>query len=378
MRILYIDNAIAIYGGIERVLIDKINWLAENSDIEIYLLTVCQGDHPFVYQLNPKVKHHDLDIKFHQVYQHPKWKRIYFLHHFHQLFQQHLSEFIKIHTFDVLVCTRIDFISDIIKVKGNIPLIFESHNIYSSYKLEKEGWVRRFLFWHWYRNLKKAQMIVPLTNGDAMEWEKLTPNVQVIPNIVHLNMTGRQSDCQSKNVIFVGRYSYQKDIPTLLRIWEKVHQRYPEWRLHLFSGYGKQRDKLMSGISRTNMNIVVHHPTSAIHEEFLKCSMLLMTSIYEPFGLVLPEAMSCGIPVVAFDCPYGPADIITDGIDGFLIKNRSVNDFVDKVCLLIEDQNLRLKMGKAGVESSRRFEAKSIMPQWKQLFNTLTTNRHDA
>lgn len=372
MRILYIDNAIAIYGGIERVLIDKINWLADNSDIEIYLLTTSQGDHLFVYHLNPKVKYCDLGIKFHQVYQYPKWKRIPFINNLHKLLQQRLAEFIQIYAPNIIICTRIDLISDIVKVKGDVPLIFESHNTYLAYKFEKEGWVRRLSFWHWHRELKKAQMVVTLTKGDAMEWKKQSPNVQVIPNVVHLNETGQVSDCQSKDIIFVGRYSYQKDIPTLLRIWEKVHQRYPDWHLHLFSGYGEQRDKLQSEISRTDMNIVVHTPTSAIHEEFLKCSILLMTSIYEPFGLVLPEAMSCGIPVVAFDCPYGPADIITDRVDGFLIKNRSIDDFVDKVCLLIENQDLRLKMGKAGVLSSRRFEADNIMPQWEQLFKSLS------
>lgn len=371
VRILYIDNAIAIYGGIERVLVDKINWLADNRDLEIYLLTISQGDHPFVYQLNTKVKYNDLDIRFHQVYQCSKWKYIQFKNYLHKLFQQRLAEFINAHTPDIVICMRVDFVSDIMKVKGDIPFIFESHDTYFAYKFSRVSWKRRLSFYRWYYELKKAQMIVALTDGDAAEWKKLTPNVLVIPDVVSLNKTERQSDCKSKDVIFVGRYSYQKDIPTLLQIWEKVYQRHPDWNLHMYCDLGELRDKLMPEISRTNMNIVVHHPTSAIHEKFLKCSMLLMTSIYEPFGLVLPEAMSCGIPVVAFDCPYGPADIITDGVDGFLIKNRSVNDFVDKVCLLIENHHMRLKMGKAGVESSRRFEVESIMPRWKQLFNNL-------
>ena len=96
-----------------------------------------------------------------------------------------------------------------------------------------------------------------------------------------------------------------------------------------------------------------------------------MTSAYEPFGLVLPEAMSCGIPVVAFDCPYGPSDIITDGKDGFLIRNNDIHDFAEKVCLLMDKPDLRKKMGKAGIVSSRRYEAKLIMPQWVQLFQSL-------
>jgi glycosyltransferase involved in cell wall biosynthesis len=102
--------------------------------------------------------------------------------------------------------------------------------------------------------------------------------------------------------------------------------------------------------------------------------MLLLTSKFEPFGLVLPEAMSCGLPVVAFDCPYGPADIITDGEDGFLIKNRDVRAFADRVCQLIENPQLRKEMGQHAIASSQRYSANRIMPQWKQLFESMASH----
>ena len=93
-----------------------------------------------------------------------------------------------------------------------------------------------------------------------------------------------------------------------------------------------------------------------------------MTSRYEPFGLVLPEAMSCGLPVVAFDCPYGPAEIVTDGFDGFLVRQRKLEEFADKVCLLMDNQELRVKIGKAGIVSSQKYDVNHIMSLWKQLF----------
>ena len=121
-----------------------------------------------------------------------------------------------------------------------------------------------------------------------------------------------------------------------------------------------------------NANIYIHEPTHDIFDKYLEHSMLLLTSCYEPFGLVLPEAMSCGLPVISFDCPYGPADIISDGVDGFLIKNRNINDYVEKICFLIENENIRIKMGQEGILSSQRFKASNIMPQWIQLFNQLS------
>jgi glycosyltransferase involved in cell wall biosynthesis len=215
-------------------------------------------------------------------------------------------------------------------------------------------------------------MIVALTEGDALEWNNFTQNVCVIPNIVHLNETNHFSDCHSKSVIFVGRYSYQKDINSLLRIWELVHRRHSDWTLHIFGGFGNQQLAFRQEIERMGANVMMHQPTTSIDEEYQKSSMLLMTSRFEPFGLVLPEAMSCGLPVVAFNCPYGPADIISDGEDGFLIKNRDINDYVEKVCLLMENEDMRIKMGQAGVLSSQRFKASNIMPQWIQLFSQLS------
>ena len=108
---------------------------------------------------------------------------------------------------------------------------------------------------------------------------------------------------------------------------------------------------------------------------YRQCAILLLTSCYEPFGMVLPEAMSCGLPVVAFDCPYGPADIITDGVDAYLIKDRNIKDFVDKVCLLIENPGLRRQMGRAAIHSSKRYHVDRIMPVWYNLFDLFSTKQ---
>ena len=136
-------------------------------------------------------------------------------------------------------------------------------------------------------------------------------------------------------------------------------------------GEGEMMDFYKNIIDNMDINIVIHLPQSTILQRYSESSMLLLTSVYEPFGLVMPEAMSCGLPVVAFDCPYGPADIITDGVDGFLIKNRDVSAFADRVCQLIEDKDLRVRMGQAAIKSSQRYRADVIMPKWERLFERL-------
>ena len=143
-----------------------------------------------------------------------------------------------------------------------------------------------------------------------------------------------------------------------------------DWHLDLF-GDGNLAEIPYSEEERLIKNIHVHQPDSNIFERYLESSVFVLTSVFEPFGLVIPEAMSCGLPVVAFDCPSGPANIITDGIDGFLIKDRNINLFADRICQLIESPDLRLSMGKAAIESSQKYSADVIMPQWISFFNEL-------
>jgi glycosyltransferase involved in cell wall biosynthesis len=156
----------------------------------------------------------------------------------------------------------------------------------------------------------------------------------------------------------------------MIKIWERVHQIHPDWTLD-FYGEGEEKDKYAPLIESLNINFVIHEPTGNIHKEYCNSSIAILTSISESFALVIPEEMSCGLPVVSFDCPYGPGDIIKDGINGFLIPPNNVDLFVEKLCLLIEDEKLREKMGKAGIEYSRRFSAEIVMPQWKNLFENL-------
>ena len=371
MRLLYICDALTVYGGLERVLIEKANWLANQNDYEVCLLTVNQGGHPVSYPLHPDVQFEDLDIHFHQQYQLPFWKRVVRNQQLHRLFRKSLAGKIQAKASNIIICTRLDYIRDVISVKGDIPLVFESHSSCLASRFEGAGLLRRIHIRYLQLAIRKATMTVALTKGDADEWRKLTHRVCVIPNVVHLNESGLYSDCTAKSAIFVGRFSKQKDVGSLLRIWKLVHERFPDWCLHIYGGYGEEQDSLFAKIKQMDANIQVHEATSNMMEEYRESSLLLMTSSYEPFGLVLPEAMSCGLPVVAFDCPYGPADIITDGTDGFLVKAGENEYYKDKVCYLLDNVTMRQKMGKAGQQSSQRFDASKVMPIWKNLFEQM-------
>jgi Glycosyltransferase len=370
MRILYINDAIAIWGGLERILVEKLNELSARYDYEMFLVTANQGKHPIPFPLSSRVVFHDLDIQFHRQYDYHCIKRLWMRAKLKRLFHKRLRKQIGLIEPDIIVCVRINYLAEVAKLKGKAHLFFESHSLRYEYDMSKKPFYKRLVVHRWHQSVAAASKVITLTQGDAEAWKEINNQVCVIPNIVHLNDSGRYSDCSSKSVIFVGRFSEQKDVSSLLVIWDIVHKRYSDWTLNIYGGYGEEQAKILQKIEQSNNGIIVHEPTSGIFDCYLKNSTLLLTSLYEPFGLVLPEAMSCGLPVVAFDCPFGPADIITNGIDGFLIKDRNIQEFADKVCLLIENPDMRIKMGLAGVLSSKRYAAAKIMPLWKELFDS--------
>lgn len=370
MRILYINDAIAIWGGLERILVEKLNELSARYDYEMFLVTANQGKHPIPFPLSSRVVFHDLDIQFHRQYDYHGIKRLWMRAKLKRLFHKRLRKQIGLIEPDIIVCVRINYLAEVAKLKGKAHLFFESHSLRYEYDMSKKPFYKRLVVHRWHQSVAAASKVITLTQGDAEAWKEINNQVCVIPNIVHLNDSGRYSDCSSKSVIFVGRFSEQKDVSSLLAIWDIVHKHHPDWILNIFGGYGEEQERLLPIIDRCNNGIIVHEPTSEIFHRYLENSILLLTSLYEPFGLVLPEAMSCGLPVVAFDCPFGPANIITNAIDGFLIKDRYIQDFADKVCLLIDNPEMRVKMGQAGIVSSQRYAAAKIMPQWKELFDS--------
>ena len=368
MKIVYLYSSLAVWGGVERILVDKMNYLAREYGDEVYIITSDQGPHHIPYYLDERVHHVDMNIRFHTQYRYGlarrQWVRRRMLREYFIKLNQMLTDIQP----DIVVCTTVHNIRRLLKVKGKIPLIVESHFNFS----HPDSW------WHLIQNrinnywIGKAKAVVTLTDRDAEDWKRVSRHVHVIPNVVHLNDSNMYSDCTAKHVLFVGRFEEQKNIGELISIWQLVHSKHPDWKLDLY-GDGALWEKYKQEADALNINIEVHKPSSQIMDVYRRSSIFVLLSLYEPFGLVIPEAMSCGLPVVTYDSPYGPSSIISDGEDGFLIPIHGCQAFADRVCQLIEDQELRQSMGKHAIESSRRFSADKIMPMWKELFEKLTS-----
>lgn len=370
MKILYIYNAVARWGGIERVLADKVNLLVNMYGYQVFLITTDQGSHSIPFEMDSRIIHRDLGICFHLQYQYPFLKSLIVRIQKRCQFKRRLLSQLRDIMPDIIIGSSANFVADINAVRGNVPFLVESHSgFHHPIEYERLTLVHKLKMRLIYRNISKATCVVSLTEEDANCWRKVCKTV-TIPNIVHLNSTNCYSTCENKRIIFVGRFASQKGIPDLLAIWKIIHEKYPDWCLDMY-GEGEYKENFQKQIDALNANIHVFDPVSNIHQHYIESSIFVLTSVYEPFGLVMVEAMSCGIPVVSFDCPYGPQSIITNGKDGFLVKNRSIVDFANRVCKLIENVGLRQEMGYNAMNSAQRYNAENIMPLWNNLFETI-------
>lgn len=368
MKVLYVFHSLAIWGGIERILVDKMNHLKTDFGYDVGILTTDQGSHAIPYQLTDGIYVKDLGISFHLQYKHKGlrklWERIKLAHRCELRMKEQIETFQP----DVIVCVATSMADIAIKVSGKIPVVVESHSDFN-HTFFGQKLIQRCRSWRLKRCLNQAQVIVALTEGDASEWRKHYKNIKVIPNMVNLNQ-GSISQQNSNHVIFVGRFDYQKLPTEAIEIWKLIQPDFPDWTLDIY-GEGEEQEKVEQAALASGLKICIHKPTARIFDCYRESTILMMTSQFEPFGLVLPEAMSCGLPVVAYDCPYGPASIISQGVDGFLIKNNDREAFAQQMKQLMADRELRLSVGKKAAESAKRFDARRIMPQWKELFEKL-------
>jgi glycosyltransferase involved in cell wall biosynthesis len=123
-----------------------------------------------------------------------------------------------------------------------------------------------------------------------------------------------------------------------------------------------------------NSRITIYKPTSDIWREYQQSDIYVLTSLREAFGMVLIEAMSYGLPCIAFDSPFGPAEIITDGVNGRLVPVGNESALTDSLRWLMTHDDERLRMGRQARESIRRFEIDAVMKRWQELFVTGETS----
>jgi len=378
MKIYYIYTALVTKGGADRVITEKANWLADHGH-EIAIITDTQMGREPVFPLSPKVRLVDLAVDFSQEYGHGFLVRIWMYYKLMRQYRKMVTEVLMKDRPDIVISTLGRDISFITRIKDGSKKIGEAHTtkhfIRNFHLLEQRNIIFKYLTkyfrWKMDRKVRQLDALVVLTSQDQHDWGDRIP-VFVIPNSFPF-YPKKPSTCNNKQAIIVGRYNSAKGYNYLIEAWKVVFQKHPDWIINIF-GSGEYENSVRKQIQDNGLQdvVIMNNPTDRIMEEYLKSSIYVMSSVFEGFAMVLLEAMSCGLPCVSFDCPYGPRNVITDGEDGFLVEYLSAQALADHICRLIENEELRKRMGSNGRRNVLRFSRETIMPQWVKLFESLT------
>ncbi len=376
-KILYIYGGLYSPNGMSAIISQKVNYLAEHTDNELYIVLTEHPEKPRFYQLSEKVHCKLITINFDDMDTMPLYKKLLYYFIKQRKFKKKLSEYMMALKPDVTVSiTRreINFINDIKDGSKKIAEIHFARTFYRQFnkkylpklinQLISRFWINSLL-----RNLKKLDRFVVLTHEDSYNWPELN-NVVVIPNFSS-KIPSKKSNCLTKRVVAAGRYSFQKGFDMLIDAWVIVHQQHPDWTLNIYGAGNNDIYQKMANEKGLSDTLRCNSAVPNVFDVYSDSSIYALSSRYEGFGLVTIEAMSTGLPVVAFACPCGPRDIIKEGVNGLLVENGNIKQFAEKLCFLIENEELRINMGKNAVAMASLYKKEVIMQKWKDLFETL-------
>lgn len=248
----------------------------------------------------------------------------------------------------------------------SVVRIGEDHMNFRSYQPELAAVMRR-----WYPQLSAVTV---LTRPDAAEYVAglgSRARVEHMPNMVPA-AAEPPAPLENKVVVAAGRLTHQKGFDMLIDAFAPVARAHPDWRLRIF-GNGRLHAKLTARIASLGMtdNITLEGCTNRFEAELRDASLYVLSSRYEGLPMTILEAMTQGLPVVAYDCHTGPGDVITDGNDGLLVPPGDTAALTAAITDLVEDRDKLRKLGANAYESVRQFYAESIGPRWERLFDDL-------
>lgn len=369
MRLLYFINQIENSGGIERIVIDKVNYLAQLPDYELHMAYYGKKGATSFYPISSSVKLWAIDEDAETTSFAKRLSKVFGIY-------RKSAAIINAVNPDVIVNANARIVSYFLPYTfRHIPKVVELHFTHeglqimnkkmygaSRWKAAVNNMLRRYFY-------ARYDKCVVLVNDDVKAWG--FRNLMVIPNFTNLTFPSMDESKKEKVVINVGRLEEQKDHRTLIEAWKFVNKKYPEWKLEIW-GNGALKVQLQSQIEKENLQdcVFLKGVTSEIGKVYSRASVFALSSLYEGMPLVAIESMTAGVPCVSFDIS-GIRDVITDGEDGIIVKSHTAKAFADGIIRMIEDYDSRQSMSVRAREKVKVFEKTIVMEKWTELFKKI-------
>ncbi|MBR3287360.1 MAG: glycosyltransferase family 4 protein [Bacteroidales bacterium] len=378
MKIVYLIHSLCNPGGMERVLLHKVRWLSACGGYELLIVTTDAHGRPPFYVFPETVRMVDLDINYSDDNDRPALAKIASYFRKRRLHHRRLAELLGRERADIVVSLFPSESSFLPDLRDGSKKILELHfGRYFRLQYGRTGILGladRFRTWQDRRLAQRFDRFVVLTREDRCDWGDM-PNICVIPNAAEA-LSDTPADVSVHRVIAVGRLDYQKSFDRLIAVWAAVTRdpAWPggDWRLDIF-GQGPWRDRLQHQIDTAGISgsVALHAPVTDIGREYVRSAMLVMTSHYEGLPMVMLEAMACGLPVVSFGFKCGPADLIRNGVNGFVVPDGDLDGLKDALLCLMNNLPLRQAQASAALETAAGYSEESVMKKWEDCFRSI-------
>lgn len=361
MKAAYVIESLNILGGVEKMMVGKMNYLAEQANYDVTLIEVYDIEGVQRLPLSDRVHRISLGIRKSKS---KVMKPVQFI----KVAREVEKAIAEVKT-DVMICGTLLGIIVYGLGRYSCRTIYESHG--PRHFMPLKGLLRR--------TEKRVDRIVTLTHGDAEEYRKAgvkDDKVVVIPNFIDdsyfngdLNSSLSTLHSPLKTTVSaIGRFSSEKGYDLLLRSWKRVVEAIPEARLQLF-GDGPEREHLVALVKDLQLgsSVSVNAPTDDIMSVYRQSRAVVIPSQFEGFSLVIIEALACGTPAIAANVPYGPREILSEGRGGMLVE-RTEEALAEAIKNVITDDALHDRLSEEGPSVAQKYRRQTIMEQWKRVF----------
>lgn len=359
MKILYVAAAVNHEGGVPKMLALQANHFA-SAGHSVCILTQNHSSKATFYDFDARIQWRDILYS--------RFKPA-FLFQYKKAVRGVLREFSP----DVILVVDNGFKAFLLPVLANIksPLVLSLHR--SRYNRESFDsgilgrWKAKMFDVYQRYYARKFDRVVVLSEAARTEWNL---DAVIIPNPVVVS-PGMPSALNEKIAICAARYVHEKGIDRLLELWQKVQNKHPDWQLHVYGSGQSAPFEIQAERLGIADSVRLSGPVANIHEKFRNASVYVMASRFEAFPLSLIEAMACGLGAVAYDCPSGPASIIKNGENGWLIPDGDADAFARKLSELLSSTSGRERMGRAAEISVRDLTPENVLRQWEAFLGKL-------